>query len=307
MKIIQRIFLILLMIISVAAILFWRSDLKKNDLEAKYSNSSSQFINIEGDRLHIRDTGNPNGPVIVFIHGFGASLHTWEEWSKDLNKDYRVICLDLPGFGLSGPDQKGDYSDDRTNQILLGMLDQLKVAKIYMVGNSIGGRIAWYFTAKHPERVAKLVLISPDGFESPGMSYDKALEVPSYMSAIEYFFPEFMFKGNLEIAYVNKKVLTQPLFDRYYELALYPGNRRAMLDRMRQTVLKDPNLYLKDIQCPVLLLWGEKDGMIPIQNAQDYLKLMPQAKLQKIPEMGHLPQEEDPVRSLPFLVNFLQQ
>jgi pimeloyl-ACP methyl ester carboxylesterase len=311
MKTILRIFIILFVLlgltVAVATAVFWTSDLKKVELEEKYSNSSSQFINVDDDRIHLQDTGNKEGPAIVFIHGFGASLHTWEEWSKDLNADYRVIRFDLPGFGLSGPDQKGDYSDDRTNLILLEIMNQLKLKKINIVGNSIGGRMAWYFTAKYPELVSKLVLISPDGFESPGMMYNKAPEVPSYMNTIEYFFPKFMFRENLEFAYANKSFLTQPLFDRYYELALLPGNRRAMVDRMRQTILKDPNLYLKDIHCPVLLLWGEKDGMIPIQNAQDYLNLMPQATLQKIPDMGHLPHEEDPKRSLPYLMDFLKE
>ena len=198
-----------------------KSILNKENLERKYSNTSSQFINVGGDRIHLQDTGNKNGPVIVFIHGFGASLHTWEEWSKELNTDYRVIRFDLPGFGLSGPDQKGDYSDDRTNQLLLEMINQLKLKKIYLVGNSIGGRIAWYFTAKHPELVSKLVLISPDGFESPGMMYNKAPAVPSYMNAIEYVFPQFMFKQNLEFAYANKNVLTPAInsFSSKYEPA----------------------------------------------------------------------------------------
>ena len=302
----RNLLLFILGITCLAIISFWRSDLPEDYLVKKYSNSSSQFVAIEGNRLHIRDTGNPNGPVIVFIHGFGASLHTWEEWSIVLEKDFRVILFDLPGSGLSGPDQKLDYSDDRSNQIILGLLDTLKVQKMSIVGNSIGGRIAWYFTAKYPERVEKLVLISPDGFESPGMSYNKAPEIPSYLSMINYIFPKFLFRENLEIAYSNKSVLSSQLFDRYYELALYPGNRQAMIDRMRQTVLKDPTPLLKKIDCPVLLLWGEGDAMIPIRNAQDYLALMPQAKLQAMQNMGHLPQEEDPERSLSYVMKFLK-
>ncbi len=301
--------LILLLVVTIpclALINFWRSDLNENDLVIKYSNPSSQLLEIEGDRLHIRDTGKPNGPVIVFIHGFGASLHTWEDWSKDLEKDFRVIRFDLPGFGLSGPDQKGDYSDDRSNQIILGLLDILQIKKINIVGNSIGGRMAWYFTANYPERVEKLVLISPDGFESPGMDYNKPPEIPIYMNMIKYVFPKFLFRENLEFAYFNKSVLSDQLFERYYELAIYPGNRQAMIDRMHQTVLKDPAPFLKRIYCPVLLLWGERDAMIPIQNAQDYLALMPQAQLEVMKNMGHLPQEEDPQRSLPYLVHFLK-
>ena len=290
----------------LAIIIFWRLDLPEDYLVKKYSNASSQLIDVEGTRIHIRDTGNPKGPVIVFVHGFGASLHTWEDWSKELEKDFRVIRFDLPGSGLSGPDQQLNYSDERSIQIILGLLDTLKVQKINIVGNSIGGRIAWYFTAMHPERVNKLVMISPDGFKSPGMNYNKAPDIPSYLSLINYFFPKFVFRENLEFAYFNQKVLTDQLFDRYYELALYPGNRQAMIDRMRQTVLKDPAPFLKKIHCPVLLLWGERDAMIPVRNAKDYLALIPQAELQVLQSMGHLPQEEDPLRSLPYLLQFLK-
>jgi pimeloyl-ACP methyl ester carboxylesterase len=306
-KILRNLLLFILAITGLAIIVFWRSDLSESYLVNKYSNSSSQFIEIGGDRLHVKDTGNPSGPVIVFIHGFGASLHTWEDWSTALEKDYRVIRFDLPGSGLSGPSRSLDYSDDRSNQMILGLLDTLKVPKVSIVGNSIGGRMAWYFTAKHPERVEQLVLISPDGFKSPGMSYDRAPEIPGYLSMIKYIFPQFLFRKNLEIAYFNKSVLSNELFERYYELALYPGNRQAMIDRMRQTVLKDPVPLLKKIDCPVLLLWGAGDAMIPIRNAEDYLGLIPQAKLQAMQNMGHLPQEEDPVRSLAYLIDFLKQ
>ena len=286
---------------------FWQPDLQKSDLERKYTTSTSQFLEVEGDRIHVRDTGQKNGMAIVLIHGFGASLHTWEDWSMELDKEYRVIRFDLPGFGLSGPDTIGDYSDERTNRILLGLLNQLHVDQVALVGNSIGGRMAWYFTAKHPERVAKLVLISPDGFASPGMVYNKAPHVPAYLQIIQYVFPAFLFRQNLAFAYNDQAVLTPALFARYFELALYPGNRQAMLDRMRQTVLQEPSQYLHAIHVPVLLLWGENDRMIPIQNAQDYLSPIPQARLQRIPHMGHLPQEEDPGRSLPYIRDFLHQ
>ncbi len=305
-KIFRYSFLAILLTLGITLVLLWRPDLKKSYLEDKYGQESSQFLNIDGARIHLRDTGNPNGPTIIFIHGFGASLHTWEDWSRGLEQEFRVIRFDLPGFGLTGPDTKVDYSDDRTNQLLLKLMDTLHVKKADVIGNSIGGRIAWYFAAKNPDRVEKLVLISPDGFESPGLNYNTKPEIPAYLDSINFIFPQFLFKQNLEMAYTNKSVLSDQLFERYYELALYPGNRQAMLDRMRQTVLQDPALFLKDIRCPILLLWGEKDAMIPIKNAQDYLALIPQAKLQTLTKLGHLPQEEDPRYSLPYLVSFLK-
>lgn len=298
--------LLLILFLCALITLWWRPDLDSNYLEKKYAQESSRFLSIDGVRLHYRDSGNSDLPTLVFIHGFGASLHTWEAWAQDLQKDFRVIRFDLPGFGLTGPEPTGNYSDDRVNEILIKLLDTANIQKATIIGNSIGGRIAWYFAAKHPERTEKLVLISPDGFESPGLRYNNQPEIPWYLNAIKYIFPQFLFKQNLELAYTNPSVLTETLFERYYELALYPGNRQAMLDRMRETVLKDPQLFLKSIKCPTLLLWGENDRMIPLSNAQDYLGLMPQATLQVLSKIGHLPQEESPNMSLPFLRAFLK-
>jgi pimeloyl-ACP methyl ester carboxylesterase len=298
--------LLLVLLLCILITLWWRPDLDVDYLENKYAQESSRFMNIEGVRLHYRDSGNPNLPAIVLIHGFGASLHTWEAWAQDLQKDFRVIRFDLPGFGLTGPEPMQNYSDDRVNALLIKLLDTANIQKVTMIGNSIGGRIAWYFAAKHPERTEKLVLISPDGFKSPGISYNNQPEIPWYLNSIKYIFPQFLFKQNLELAYTNPSVLTETLFERYYELALYPGNRQAMLDRMRATVLKDPQSFLKEIHCPTLLLWGDNDRMIPLSNAQDYLRLMPQASLQVLPNIGHLPQEESANMSLPFLREFLK-
>jgi len=298
--------LLLVLLLCILITLWWRPDLDVDYLENKYAQESSRFMNIEGVRLHYRDSGNPNLPAIVLIHGFGASLHTWEAWAQDLQKDFRVIRFDLPGFGLTGPEPMQNYSDDRVNTILIKLLDTANIQKVTIIGNSIGGRIAWYFAAKHPERTEKLVLISPDGFKSPGISYNNQPEIPCYLNSIKYIFPQFLFKQNLELAYTNPSVLTETLFERYYELALYPGNRQAMLDRMRATVLKDPQSFLKEIHCPTLLLWGDNDRMIPLSNAQDYLRLMPQASLQVLPNIGHLPQEESANVSLPFLREFLK-
>lgn len=102
------------------------------------------------------------------LHGFGSSLHTWQPWAEALAADMRVISLDLPGADLSAADPDADYSDERSLEILLALLDRLKIERISLLGNSLGGRIAWRFAVAYPERVDSLVLISPDGFASPG-------------------------------------------------------------------------------------------------------------------------------------------
>jgi len=153
-------------------------------LEATYATPPSAFVEIAGVRLHLRDTGPRDAPALVMLHGFGSSLHTWDDWAALLEPDHRVIRIDVPGFGLTGADPTGDYTDARSMALLLALLDRLGVQRATFIGNSMGGRIAWAFAAAHPDRVAKLVLVSPDGFAGPGVEYSKPQEVPALMRVL---------------------------------------------------------------------------------------------------------------------------
>jgi len=263
------------------------------------------YRTVDGVRLRLRDTGPRDAPAVILLHGFGASLDTWEPWAEALSAHYRVIRFDLPGFGLTGPDPTGDYTDAREMQILKDLMDQLGIARADLIGNSLGGRIAWRFAALNPERVTRLVLISPDGFASPGFEYDKAPKTPFIMRALPYVAPRGMLKANLAAAYGRPQGLSEATVTRYRDLMLAPGVRRAILARMGQVILRDPAPILARVRAPTLLLWGEKDGMIPIGNAADYLRDLPNATLVRLPNLGHLPFEEDPVHSLPPVEQFL--
>jgi pimeloyl-ACP methyl ester carboxylesterase len=219
----------------------------------------------------------------------------------------RVISFDLPGNGLSSPDTTGDYSDARTMALMLALLDQLHVDKVTVVGNSIGGRIAWTFAATHPDRVSKLVLVSPDGFASPGFEYGKAPEVPGSIQLMRFTLPKWLLRMSLAPAYTNPAAMTDALAQRYHALMLGPGARDAMIARMQQTVLVDPVPLLQHIKAPTLLLWGRQDGMIPFDNSADYVRAIPHSTLVALDGIGHLPQEEDPVRSLVPLRAFLME
>ena len=228
------------------------------------------------------------------LHGFGSSLQTWDDWARNLEADHRVIRYDLPGFGLTGADPAADYSDRRSIAVLLALMDRLGVARASVVGNSMGGRIAWTFAAQNPSRTDKLVLISPDGFASPGLEYGATSKAPLMMRALPYVLPSFMLRDSLAPAFANVDVMTDALFTRYRDMMLAPGVRQAIVDRMNQMVLVDPVPLLKAIQAPTLLMWGEKDGMIPFANSADYLRALPNATLAALPGIGHIPQEEAP-------------
>ena len=290
-----------------AAIWLWTPDRSRGELEALYLRSPDDMTEVAGTQLHARDDGPRDAPVLIMLHGFGSSLHTWEPWAQALVGKYRVIRLDLPGAGLSPPAPTNDYTDARSIALILALMDRRSVLRATLIGNSLGGRIAWTLAAKHPERTDKLVLISPDGFASPGLEYGKAPDVPIALQAMQYVLPKALLQMNLEPSYGDPSVLTPATVDRYHDLMLAPGARKALLGRMEQTVLVEPEPLLRSIKAPVLLLWGEKDALIPFSNAADYTRNLPDSRLVSFPALGHVPHEEAPAESLAPLRAFLAE
>jgi len=290
---------------TAAGIWAWAPDRSRADLEEKYSAPSTRYLEVGGTTLRVRDTGSKSAPALLLIHGFGSSLETWEPWAQSLSADYRVVRFDLPGCGLSQPDRTGDYSDERSVSLVKELMDRLAIEHAVLIGNSMGGRISWRFAAAYPERTSKLVLISPDGFASPGFRYGVAPRVPAFLQLMKYFLPISMLRKNLEAAYAEPQRLSNAVVDRYYDLLLATGNRGAMLDRMRQSVLEEPTPLLRQINAPTLLQWGEKDRLIPYANAADYMNALADATLVSFADLGHVPHEEAPGESLRPLEKFL--
>jgi pimeloyl-ACP methyl ester carboxylesterase len=304
-KLIKPMIYLLLAGIVACVYLAWTPDKDFNELTKKYALAPSQFMTIASTRLHYRDTGNKNSSTLIFLHGFGSSLHTWDAWASALEKNYRVIRLDLPGFGLSGKNEKNDFSDAHDIAVIFELLNELGIEKASFIGNSLGGKLAWQIAAAHPKRVEKLVLISPDGFASEGFEYNKAHQASWMLSAMTITLPKPLLKMSLLPAYADPHSLSSTMLDRYYDLMCAPDVRKSIVARLNQTVLKDPAPILKTIQADTLLMWGENDAMIPIANAQDYLKFIPNVRLEALPKTGHLPQEENVEQSLAVLKEFL--
>ncbi|MFN7641935.1 MAG: alpha/beta fold hydrolase [Burkholderiales bacterium] len=297
---------IALLALLALAVWLWTPDRDRAALEAVYLRAPGDLRQVGPWRLHLRDTGPRDAAAILFIHGFGSSLHTWEAWASALESTYRVVRFDLPGCGLSDPDPTGDYSDARSMKLIVAVMDSLGLAKASIAGHSIGGRLAWTFAARHPERVERLVLVAPDGFASPGFEYGRAADVPTSLALMRYVLPRPLLAMSLEPAYADPTVMTAALATRYHEMMLAPGARQAMLARMRQTVLTDPVPQLRGIQVPTLLIWGKQDAMIPFANSDDYLGALPNARLSALPGVGHVPHEERAELGLEALRGFLK-
>jgi pimeloyl-ACP methyl ester carboxylesterase len=298
-----------LLLVGIMALAAWlyTPDENRAALEARYGATEADFLPVDGLRLYLRDTGPRDAPAVILLHGFGSSLQTWDDWARVLSVDHRVIRFDLPGFGLTGADPTGDYSDQRTIQVLAALMDKLDLRRASLIGNSLGGKIAWMFAATYPDRVDRLVLVSPDGFASPGFDYNKRAEVPWLMRLLPYTLPKDLLRSTIAPAFANPAALTPPLMTRYYDMMRAPGVRTAMLARMAQVMLAPPEAALHRITAPTLLIWGERDAMIPYSNAADYLRTIPNARLVSFPKLGHVPQEEAPAESVAPVEAFLAE
>ena len=302
----RLVLLAICVVIVVGVAWLYAPDRSRAYLETTYRVGPDDYRLVAGLHVRVRDEGPSTAPAVILLHGFGSSLETWDAWAARLSATHRVIRLDLPGFGLTGPDPSGDYTDRRAVAVIAGLMDQLGVARARVAGNSLGGRIAWMFAAAQPARVDRLVLISPDGFASPGFAYGRAPKVPLLMRVLPYTLPRFMLRASIAPAYADPQRLTPATVTRYRDMMLAPGVRGAILARMAQSVLEDPVPVLRRVEAPTLLLWGERDAMIPFGNSAGYLRAMPHATLAALPTLGHVPFEEAPDESLSPVLRFLQ-
>jgi len=259
-------------------------------------------------QVHYRDEGT--GFPIVLIHGTASSLHTWDAWTKELIKNYRVIRMDLPAFGITGPNKNADYSIKSYTDFLHQFLTKLKVDQFYLAGNSLGGNIAWNYAAEHPKKIARLILVDASGLPTnkPQPAIFKMAKTPVLSSLFLYITPKFFIKKNMQEVYGDKTKITDSLITRYHKMALRVGNRQAFIDRAKidfKLGAKANIEKLKSIQTPTLLLWGAKDSWIPLDNGKRMEKALPNSKLVVLQNSGHVPMEENPEESLALLNCFL--
>ena len=275
------------------------------DLLFKYTTDASRFLVIDNMMIHYRDEGE--GDVLLLLHGAFSSLHTFNDWNKQLKKHYRVVRLDLMGFGLTGPNDANDYSIENHVRVLQTFLNILKIEKCHIVGNSLGGWLAWEFTYRYPKKVDKLVLIDSAGFleeENDPLPY-KFARTPVFGKIIKYVVRPQILEQFLRQVYFDQSKVTEQLITRYYELFTREGNPDAFLSFVNNP-MPDNTAALKHITNETLILWGREDMWIPVHNAYRFHSLLINSKLKIYPKVGHLPMEEIPEESLLDVMNFLE-
>lgn len=308
----------LAVVITLGAILFagWmalkRDDIPYEQLETIYASSDSRFLALDDEkRIHFRDVGPRDAPTLVLVHGFSASLHTWEPWVADLKRDYRIISLDLPGHGLSRCVDNGAIGTDQFVDIIDRVTDALKVERFTLAGNSMGGGAAWNYALAHPERLDGLVLVDAAGWpRSEAESKDRPvifrlLEVGLARKLIKDLDMSSLIRSGLEDSFANPAFVTDEMVDRYASLARAPCHRDALLALSAGEGTEATAEGLATISTPTLVMHGEKDNLIPASHGESFAAAIPGAELKLYPDVGHLPQEEIAAESVADLRAFL--
>ncbi len=280
-------------------IIFWEGDFSKEQATEKYANDESAFFkDSAGSLVHYRDRGEKSAPVLLFIHGTSASLHTWEPLiAHEKLQDFRLVSLDLPGHGLTGANESNIYTREVFSQAIVDTLDYLDVEKAVLIGNSLGGRIAWQTAVSFPERVESLVLLAPSGANKQGPSSSnigfKILATNWGQLLMQRLTPRFLIERSLKQTVVDDSIVTPFMVDRYWELLKMQGNRKAMASlasgRRLQTVGFDE---FASVRLPVLTIWGAEDTVLPVYMLDQFVQKQPEMEVLKLENIGHLPQEE---------------
>ena len=298
---------VVLLLLALAAV--WAPDKTVSSLVVRWAQPPSQFIAYGGMAVHLRDEGPRTDSIpIVLLHGTSASLHTWDGWALALRSDHRVIRIDLPGFGLTGPSPDKDYSIEAYVRFTLHVLDTLGIRRFSIAGNSLGGEIAWHVAAAAPDRVSRLVLVDAAGYPTSSTSVPigfRLARTPWLSWMMTRILPRAVVRSSVRNVYGDPGRVTDSLVDRYYELALRTGNRASLPLRFAQSRPGADTLRLRALRLPTLVLWGDRDRLIPPENAGRFGRDISGSRLILYRGLGHVPQEEDPVRTAADVRAFL--
>lgn len=305
---------VILILCVAAGLYFYQPDIPKEEIDARYANEHSRFLTLSnGDRIHYRDQGLRSGTAVVLLHGAMASLHTWEPWVRQLENQYRVITIDLPGHGLTGAVKSGDYSAPAFSEAVSGVVQSLGVSLFVLGGNSMGGGVTWRYALEYPDRVSKMILVNsvaPWGVRRSRTQDSNSpfapLGWPWFRTFAGSINPRILVARGLRLAYNDSPVVDDQLIDRYNDLILREGTRASILGRASTARSGErQQVDLSVLTQPTLIMWGEQDGVISVDVGKRLAEVLPDAALVIYPDLGHVPMEEDPARTIKDVERFL--
>ena len=270
-------------------------------------------IEVDGTPINYVDVGSGDEDPVVLVHGLGGQWQNWLENIPRLAQDRRVLALDLPGFGLTPEPSDGEISIPGYGRCVDAFCEELGLGKVDMVGNSMGGFVAAEVAIQFPERVSRLVLVSAAGITSADSLQTPILTIGRLASAIA-----------MNTTAQDRQLAARPI-TRHASLALVARHPRLLKAdlayegffkgagkggfgaALRACLDYDFRDRLPDVKVPTLIVWGEKDAIIPVRDANEFERLISDSRKVVMKDTGHIPMAERPQAFNDVLVGFLAE
>ncbi|HEV7903071.1 MAG TPA: alpha/beta fold hydrolase [Pyrinomonadaceae bacterium] len=311
-KILRRI-LLLVVLAAVAFTIFWYArpaDLNFEEFRAAMPHASaSRFAEVGGVRVHYQERGT--GDALVLIHGNNSSAYSWRDVFDELAKEFRVVALDLKGFGFTAKPE-GDYRLETQAALVIGLLDQLKIERATLCGSSMGGGVALATASNYPQRVRSLILVDSSAFTegrvgaSLAPAYVRWPYIGGAVTALALTSDSLVRDGLRKSFYDESKVTTERVEAYYRPLRTRDGQRAARLVRDQRDYTRIEN-SLDKIHQPTLIIWGAQDELILLEDGKRLHSQIAGSQLVVFDDCGHLPQEEMPQRFAREVSGFMKK
>lgn len=281
-------------------------------LEARYATPTSRYLDLPGGlHVHYRDEGRRDGPVIVLVHGFSDSTATWNGWVRNLGAEYRLISLDLPGHGLTRAPSTYIATSAAYSDVVDALTRKLGVERFAIAGNSMGGAVAWTYALSHPDRLTALILVDAAGWPETSAGRNPPLafqllrtDVGRWMLGQINLRP--LIREGLKKSFHDPAKADPQMVDRFADLSHAPDHPAIIRNMQSSSRSYADARRLASIRTPTLVMHGDHDNLIPVENGRRFAEAIPGAQLIIYPNVGHLPQMEIADRSAADLKAFLR-
>lgn len=270
-----------------------------------------KYLKVDGLRLHYLDWGNFGHQPILLLHGFMAHAHVWDEFALSFRNQYHIIALDQRGHGESQWAKDGFYSIDAHFSDIANIVKILNLKDLILIGHSMGGRNALFYTACHPENVERLVLI--DARPSSNIETSKTLKhhlvhlplqadsLSDVVRAIQRFYPYLSTKTCQHLAHYGYKQIPNGKFVPKFDV------RMSLQSDRLGCVTEDLRPFLKNIVCPTLIIRGKDSLFLLRADVRKMCKIIPRVKAKEIPMATHMPVQENPKAFQKVISDFLNE
>ncbi len=275
---------------------------------------SQTFHFSENVQINFEKRGD-QGPAVIFLHGFGASLATWNEISGAFStEDYQLYFVDLKGFGYSSKPKDGKYLIPDQAEIIAQFITEHGLNRVTLVGHSYGGGVAlltYINFHKSPQNpIEKMVLIDSAGYTQKIPFFIEYLRMPIINTLVLNVVPrEMRAKQTLQKLFYDKSKVTEDKIHQYSLFFDMPGSHYSFVQAAKQILPKNYKAIInqiKLIEVPTLIIWGRNDSIMPLDDAYKFQTDIRNSIVRVVEDCGHIPQEEKPEETAKLIIEFLQ-